>query len=90
MSTALKTTTTVVTTNFAEREAAEYLNVSVHLLRRWRVYGGGPKYLKMGSRCLYPLRELEAFQEACLRKNTSDPGPSAGCSPQKRGQGGQR
>jgi hypothetical protein len=30
----------------------------------------------MGSRCLYPIAELELFQESCLRKSTSDPGPT--------------
>lgn len=62
--------------NLDERLAAEYLGVSVHSLRRWRVYGGGPRFLKMGARCLYPIAELEAYQASCLRRSTSDPGPT--------------
>lgn len=67
--------------NLAERQAAEYLGISVHSLRRWRVYGGGPKFLKMGSRVVYPISELDDYQAACLRKSTSDPGPTVKAAP---------
>lgn len=71
-----RTLAVVAAVNMAEQQAAEYLGVSVHSLRRWRVYGGGPRFLKMGSRVVYPISELDAFQAACLRKSTSDPGPT--------------
>jgi hypothetical protein len=71
-----RTLAVVTTVNLAEQQAAEYLGVSVHTLRRWRVYGGGPKFLKMGSRVVYPISELDDYQAACLRKSTSDPGPT--------------
>lgn len=71
---ATKTLAVVAALNLAEKQAAEYLGISVHSLRRWRVYGGGPRFCKMGSRCVYPITELDAYQAACLRKSTSDPG----------------
>jgi hypothetical protein len=63
--------------NRNEKEAAARLGVSVHSLRRWRVCGGGPRFLKMGSRIIYPESELEAYEAACLRRSTSDTGTAA-------------
>ena len=74
MATATKTVMAAV--NLAEQQAAEYLGISVYSLRRWRVYGGGPRFLKMGSRVVYPLSELDDYQAACLRRSTSDHGPT--------------
>ena len=73
--TAIRAAAVVAAVNMAERQAAEYLGVSVHSLRRWRVYGGGPRYLKMGSRIVYQIKELDAFQATCIRRSTSDQGP---------------
>lgn len=85
MAKAVATTAVMVALNMAEKQAAEYLGISVHSLRRWRVYGGGPKFCKMGSRITYPVSELDAFQAACLRRSTSDLGPAAE-TPQGGGQ----
>ena len=73
---AIKAMAVVVAVNMAEKQAAEYLAISVFSLRRWRVYGGGPVFCKMGSRVVYPIKELDAFQAACMRKSTSDQGPA--------------
>ena len=73
--TAIRASELVTSVNMAEQQAAAYLGISVHSLRRWRVCGGGPRFLKMGSRVAYPLIELEAFQASCLRRSTSDQGP---------------
>jgi hypothetical protein len=32
-----------------EHEAAEYLRISVYLLQRWRTYGGGPHFIRVGG-----------------------------------------
>lgn len=66
----------VLGSNLSEKEAADYLGLTVHTMRRWRWSGDGPRFLKMGSRCLYPVAELEAYQASCLRRSTSDPGPT--------------
>lgn len=81
---AIRALSVVAAINLAEKQAAEYLAISVHTLRRWRVYGGGPRFLKMGSRVVYPIEELDAYQASCLRKSTSDPGPTQKTPPEAK------
>jgi hypothetical protein len=57
--------------NLLPREAAERLRVSVGTLANWRTAGEGPKFLKFGRRVLYPVPELDAFEQKCLRSNTT-------------------
>lgn len=59
-----------------EKEGASYLGVSVYSMRRWRVYGGGPVYHKIGARVVYSQADLDEFLAACVRRSTSDPGPA--------------
>ena len=42
-------------------EIAEYLNVSVSTVRRWRLTGGGPRWVRICGCVRYPSAELEAF-----------------------------
>jgi len=42
-------------------EAAELLRRGSRTLARWRAEGVGPRYSKVGSRILYPRRELEEW-----------------------------
>ena len=39
---------------------------SVARLQRWRTVGEGPQYLKIVGKVLYPLKDIEAYVEACL------------------------
>jgi excisionase family DNA binding protein len=49
----------------AEREAAAYVGLSVHTLRRWRSDGKGPKYCKIGARAIrYTRADLDEFMDA--------------------------
>lgn len=57
--------------NLLPIEAAERLRVSVGTLANWRVAGEGPKFIKFGRKVLYPVRELELFEQRCLRSNTT-------------------
>ena len=57
-----------------EREVAQFLNLEVATLRRWRFSGRGPRYLKLGGAVRYELVDIEAFKEAGRRASTSDPG----------------
>lgn len=57
-----------------EFQAAEYLNVTVHALRAWRLRGGGPVYSKLGRSVRYRLADLEAFVAGNLTRHTSDAG----------------
>lgn len=42
-------------------EAAERLRVHPATMRRWRLDGMGPRYLKVGSVHRYPAHDLEAW-----------------------------
>jgi excisionase family DNA binding protein len=55
------------------REAAQYLMVAEPTLRKWRVTGGGPPFVKFGSggRVCYRLKDLDAFIEARIQTSTS-------------------
>jgi excisionase family DNA binding protein len=55
-----------------EEEAAEYTNFSRRTLQKWRVVGGGPKYLKIGRAVRYRVEDLDAFLGAGVRRNTSE------------------
>jgi len=39
---------------------------SVARLQRWRTVGEGPHYLKIVGKVLYRLKDIEAYEEACL------------------------
>ena len=58
-----------------ERDAADYLNVSMRTLQGWRLKGGGPPYVKAGTKSIrYRRRDLAAWADAHIRANTSDKG----------------
>ena len=44
-----------------ENEVSKRLNVSVASLRRWRLLGRGPAFLKVGSLVRYPPEDLDAW-----------------------------
>ena len=50
--------------NVDERVAAEYLDVAVATLRRWRSLGRGPRYRKLGSLVRYSAADLETWLNA--------------------------
>lgn len=68
--------------NFRPKEASQFLKDEHNIdaaeptLAKWRTLGGGPKFLKNGSRrVLYPRAELDAWARARLgrlRASTSD------------------
>jgi excisionase family DNA binding protein len=53
-------------------EAAEYLGISESKLAKLRCFGGGPEFLKLGSRVLYEEADLEKWKQARKRRSTSD------------------
>jgi excisionase family DNA binding protein len=53
------------------KQAAEYLNLARPTLERWRVYGGGPKFTKLGRRILYDKSALDSFVAAKTYPHTS-------------------
>lgn len=44
-----------------EREVARQFGVSLATVRRWRLVGGGPRYIKVGASVKYRPSELTAF-----------------------------
>ena len=58
--------------NLTREEAAKYLGLGLRTLDNWRSQGRGPRYLKLGSRVIYPLQELDAFKAANLRQSTAE------------------
>jgi predicted DNA-binding transcriptional regulator AlpA len=62
-----------------EAKAAQYLSVSPRTLQSWRGRGGGPKFVRISSRCIrYRLQDILVWQAERVRRSTSDPGPVAG------------
>jgi hypothetical protein len=41
--------------------AAKYLTVDVDTLRDWRRNGTGPRFRRIGARCVYTIEDLDAF-----------------------------
>ena len=52
-------------------EAASYLGLAVSTLNKWRVYGGGPRFLKLGRAIRYRAQDLELWLEAQLVGSTA-------------------
>ena len=42
-----------------ETDAAIYLSMAVPTLRKWRVQGGGPSFLKLGRAVRYDVADLD-------------------------------
>ena len=58
-------------------EAAEILRCSAASLNKWRLTGGGPKFIYVGRRVRYARAELADFIARSTRRSTSDPGEPA-------------
>jgi excisionase family DNA binding protein len=48
-----------------DSQVAEYLNMSVASVRRWRTFRKGPKFLKIGSAVRYKREDVDAWLESC-------------------------
>lgn len=44
-----------------DNEAAEFLGISVSTIRRWRLNGSGPRWIRIGTSIRYPLADLESY-----------------------------
>ena len=49
-----------------EKMLADRWMCSVARLQRWRTVGEGPPYLKIVGKVLYRVKDIEAYEEACL------------------------
>ncbi len=59
------------------REASRLVGLSARTLEKYRCYGGGPVYLKIGGRVVYRQADLEAWAEQAARISTHDPADTA-------------
>ncbi len=61
-----------------EKEAAEFLDLTPRSMQAMRQRGGGPKFIRLSSRCIrYTRTLLKSWADARLRSSTSDPGEAA-------------
>jgi excisionase family DNA binding protein len=57
------------------KEVAEILGVEVQTIRKWRMDGSSPKYLRYGKlkgRCMYRQEDIQSWIEEKLRISTSE------------------
>jgi predicted DNA-binding transcriptional regulator AlpA len=57
--------------------AAKYVKLSASTLEKLRVFGGGPRYLKLGRRVVYSADALEEWLRARECGSTSEYAPAA-------------
>lgn len=59
------------------KAAAERCGLSKATFDKNRVFGRGPKFLKLGRAVRYDIRDLDAWIEQSRRSSTSDNGAAA-------------
>jgi predicted DNA-binding transcriptional regulator AlpA len=53
------------------KPAADYVGSTESSMNKYRLYGGGPKYIKIGRTVVYDLDDLDAWLETKKRTSTS-------------------
>lgn len=46
-----------------QAKAAQYMGISVGLLKKIRLDGGGPCYIRINKKILFSIKDLDAFLE---------------------------
>lgn len=59
-------------TTLTQEELSQRWGVATRTLEQWRWNSRGPHYIKIGRRVSYPLKEIEAFEQKMLRRNTTE------------------
>ena len=52
-------------------QAADFLGLAVSTLNKWRCYGDGPAFIKMGRSVRYRITDLNEYVENRLAESTS-------------------
>lgn len=55
----------------SERDAAEFLGVSVKTMQSWRAKGEGPRFAKFGRAVRYNVKELTDWAESQQHTSTA-------------------
>jgi len=53
------------------QQAANYLGLAVSTLNKWRCYGDGPLFIKMGRSVRYRVKDLNDYVEGRRAESTS-------------------
>ncbi len=56
----------------SNEQAAEYLGLKAATLNKWRVYGEGPPFIKVGRLIQYRKTDLDDYLSSRLVKSTSE------------------
>lgn len=59
-------------TNLRVKQAAEYVGLSKSALDKYRCYGGGPAYAKLGATVIYSTADLDSWVDARRVLPTND------------------
>lgn len=55
-----------------EEDLSEYWGIKQHTLRKWRINGKGPIYLKIGGRVMYPRKAIQEYEANRTFRSTSN------------------
>ncbi len=59
----------------SEKDAADFLKLTVRTMQSMRQRGGGPEYYRLSARCIrYARRDLRAWADTKICTSTADPG----------------
>ncbi len=58
--------------HLSQSEVANRFGMCTGTLERWRREGTGPRFLKLQSKVMYRLEDVESYERDCLRKSTSE------------------
>jgi excisionase family DNA binding protein len=48
-----------------EQQVADYLNTSVGVMRKWRLFRKGPRFAKIGRAVRYRRQDVDAWLDSC-------------------------
>ena len=56
-----------------EQQAASLLNVNPRTMQKWRIQGGGPRFVRMSRRCIrYWPKDLRDWVQNRIKSSTSE------------------
>ncbi len=64
--------------HLSQSEVANRFGMCIGTLERWRRQGTGPRFLKLHTKVLYRLEDVEAYEQECLRISTSEKASAGG------------
>lgn len=62
----------MTTKHLNQIDLAARWNISHRTLERWRWTGEGPRFVKLGGRVVYRLKDIEDYEREQIRASTTD------------------